>query len=171
MEGTMDAEWNTRSLPGLFVAILCLGVGSPVQAAGQGTTTGVAAFHAKGEVKEYKPGVVGWVGNFIGASMTESRKGPLHNAGWDCTGESTIQDGKVFQSDGFCVVADSDGDTINLIWERTNVPGGGAEAKTKGTYLSGTGKYSGIQGYYTFSCQLNGAMANCNITSGEYKLP
>ncbi len=79
----------------------------------------------------------------VGASMTEGRKGPLHNSGWDCTGESIISEGKVYQSDGFCLVTDPDGDTINLVWERTNNPGGPAEAKTKGTYLSGTGKYTG----------------------------
>jgi hypothetical protein len=167
----MDAERGARRKSRLFVAIFGVLVGATAHAAGQGTTTGVAAFHAKGEVKEYKPGVVVWVGNFVGVSMTESRKGPLHNSGWDCTGETAISEGKVYQSDGFCLATDPEGDTINLVWERTDIPGGAAQGKTKGTYLSGTGKYMGIQGYYTFSCQISGAMANCNITSGEYKLP
>jgi len=167
----MSAERGSRSMGRLFVAIFGVFVGATAHAADQGTTTGVASFHAKGDVKEYKPGVVVWAGNFIGASITNARKGPLHNAGWDCTGETTISDGKVYQSDGFCLVTDQDGDTINLIWERINNPGGPAEAKTKGTYLSGTGKYTGIQGYYTFTCQLSGAMANCSITGGEYKVP
>jgi len=82
-----------------------------------------------------------------------------------------MQDGNAFQSGGFCLVTDSDGDTINLLWERTNVPGPAAEAKTKGTYLSGTGKYAGIQGNYTFACRFAGALALCNVTGGEYKIP
>ena len=167
----MDAKRGWRRKSTLFVAVLGLVAGSTSHAAGQGTTTGVAAFQAKGDVKEYKPGVVVWVGSFVGVSMAEGRKGPLHNSGWECTGETAIQEGKVYRSGGFCLVTDPEGDTINLLWERTDVPGGAAEAKTKGTYLSGTGKYTGIQGHYTFSCRLNGAMANCSITGGEYKLP
>jgi len=167
----MGAEKGVGGMTRLFVAIFGISVGAASDAADQGTTTGVASFHAKGEVKEYKPGVVVWAGNFVGASMTNSRKGPIHNAGWDCTGETTISDGKVYQSDGFCLVTDQDGDTINLVWERINNPGGPAEAKTIPMYLSGTGKYMGIQGHYTFTCQLSGAMANCSITGGEYKVP
>ncbi len=164
-----DREWSSKKK--LFVAILGLVFGSAAHAAGQGTTTGVASFHSKGEVTEHAPDVVVWVGQFVGASMTDGRKGALHNSGWDCTGETTIHEGKVYQSDGFCVVTDPEGDVINLVWEQTHVPAATGAAKTKGTYLSGTGKYAGIQGYYTFSCQLSGAMANCNITTGEYKLP
>jgi hypothetical protein len=151
--------------------MLSLAAGSTSHAAGQGSTTGVASFYAKGEAKEYKPGLIVWGGNFVGVSMVEGRKGPLHNSGWDCTGETAIQDGKVQRSGGFCLVTDQDGDTINLLWERTDVPGGTVDGKTKGTYLSGTGKYSGIQGSYTFACRLQGAMASCNITGGEYKIP
>jgi predicted RecA/RadA family phage recombinase len=140
-----------------------------VQAADRGTTTGIASFHAKGDVTEYKAGVVVWIGKFFGVSITDARKGPLHNSGWDCTGESTIHDGQVHQSDGFCVVTDADGDVINLVWEQTHVPAPTGVAKTKGTYLSGTGKYEGIQGYYTFSCKLGGIV--CNITAGDYRIP
>ena len=167
----MKVEKGWRNKSALFVAVLGLAVGSTSHAAGQGTTTGVASFQAKGDVKEYKPGVVVWVGSFVGVSVVDGRKGPLHNAGWECTGETAIQDGNVFRSGGFCVVTDPDGDTINLLWERTNVPGQAAEPKTKGTYLSGTGKYTGIQGNYTFACRFAGALALCNVTGGEYRTP
>jgi hypothetical protein len=132
----------------------------------QGTTTGMAAFNPKGDVKSYKPGVAIWSGTFVGVSMTDARKGPLHNSGWDCTGEVVIQDGSVHRAGGYCLVTDQDGDTINLMWERTNIPGSPAEVNTKGTYLSGTGKYTGIKGHYTFACR-----GPCTITSGEYKIP
>jgi hypothetical protein len=135
----------------------------------QGTTAGLVYFSAKGEAKNYKPALTLWNGTFLGVSITDERKGPLHSSAWDCTGEVVIQDGKSHSANGFCLVTDPDGDTINLLWVRTDVPGGLAEPKTKGTYLSGTGKYSGIQGYYTFGCKLNGTL--CNITGGEYKIP
>jgi len=163
-------KWGRRTSV-LFVAVVSLAAGSASHAAGQGTTTGVASFYAKGEAKEYKPGLIVWGGGFVGVSIADGRKGPLHNSGWECTGETAIQDGKVLRSGGFCLVTDQDGDSINLLWERTDVPGGTVDGKTKGTYLSGTGKYTGIQGFYTFSCRLQGAMAACNITSGEYKMP
>ena len=140
-----------------------------MKAGEQGTTTGVASFQAKGEAKNYKPGVTVWDGTFVGVSVTDARKGPLHGSGWDCTGEVVIQEGNTYRAGGFCLVTDPDGDTINLLWERTNVPGPVADLKTKGTYLSGTGKYTGIQGYYTFLCHAGGVV--CNITTGEYRIP
>jgi hypothetical protein len=142
---------------------------SAAQAADSGTTTGQAAFHPKGQATEHKPGLVVWNGTFVGISITETKKGPLHAAKWDCTGEAVSQKDTVYSANGFCLVTDPDGDTINLLWARTDLPAGFAEPKTKGTYLSGTGKYNGIQGYYTFSCKAGGQI--CNITSGEYKIP
>ena len=156
----------------LIVAVLGLtaGVAAQAQAADQGTTTGIAFLTTKGEMKNLKPEIVLWNGTFVGVSVTDSRKGPLHNSGWDCTGQTVRQTGIVQIGGGFCVVTDPDGDVINLLWARTDVPGPpaapGVVIKTKGTYLSGTGKYAGIQGYYTFSC---GTV--CTITSGEYKIP
>lgn len=167
----MDAEGVAGSRSRPFAVILGVLLSTTVYAADQGTTTGLAVFQAKGQVTEHKPGVIVWVGNFIGVSTTESRKGLLHNSGWECTGEATISDGKAYQQDGFCLVTDTDGDTVNLVWERTDLRGGMAGGKTKGTYISGTGKYTGIQGYYTFACQHSGAMDICSITSGEYKVP
>lgn len=165
----MNTNRGWRSLSIFSFTILGLVLGSLSHAADRGTTTGIASFHAQGEVTEHKAGVIVWIGKFFGVSITDARKGPLNNSGWDCTGESTIHDGQVHQSDGFCVVTDSDGDVINLVWEQTNVPAATSTAKTKGTYLSGTGKYEGIQGYYTFSCELGGIV--CDITAGEYQLP
>lgn len=152
----------------LIAAFFCVGLVGAAHAE-QGTTTGLAAFHPKGDAKGYKPDLTLWNGTFIGISITDSRKGPLHSAAWDCTGEVVIQDGISHSANGFCLVTDSDGDTINLLWARTDVPGPIATPKTKGTYLSGTGKYAGISGYYTFACRLNGTL--CTIAGGEYRTP
>ena len=167
----MSANRKSNSANKLFLALLGLAFCIPAQSADRGTTTGIASFHAKGEVREYTPGVVVWASRFIGVSMSDGGKGLLHNSGWECSGETTIHEGMVHQSDGFCIVTDQGGDTVNLVWEQTHVPAQAGVAKTKGTYLSGTGKYAGIQGYYTFLCHLHGAMANCKITAGEYRLP
>jgi hypothetical protein len=160
----MGAEWSRSAA----IAVL-LAAGAGAHAAEQGTTSGVASFQARGDAKNHKPAVTVWNGTFVGVSITEAGRGPLHNSGWDCTGEAVIQDGGVHRSGGFCLVTDPEGDTINLLWERTNVPGPVPDPKTKGTYLSGTGKYSGIQGSYTFACRQNGAV--CVITGGNYKIP
>src|SRR5262249_5189198 len=105
------------------LAALSLSTTGVSYAAGQGTTIGTAAFQAKGEVKEHKPGLVVWDGTFVGVSVTDAKNGPLHNAAWECTGESVLQDGQAYRSGGFCLVSDKDGDTINLLWERQDVPG------------------------------------------------
>ncbi len=102
-DGTSVREYRGGFVTGLKlfarlqvpVFVVGLGIGAvPItQAAEQGTTTGVASFQAKGEAKNHKPGVTIWTGTFLGVSVMDARKGPLHNAGWDCTGEVVLQDG------------------------------------------------------------------------------
>jgi hypothetical protein len=159
-----------RTSTGLLVIATGIGLGVGVQAADQGNPTGTIAFGAfKGDAKSHKPGVSVWYGTFLGVSVSDARKGPFHGSAWDCDAEVVSQDGTVHKADGFCKITDPDGDTINLVFERTDLPGGTAELKTKGTYLSGTGKYTGIQGYYTFSCRQGGILGTA--TGGEYKVP
>lgn len=153
----------------LAVSIAATLTTSLAVAGDSGTTTGVASFQARGDIKDFKSGVVVWTGTFAGASLADSGRGPLHNAGWDCTGESILSEGTVLRSGGFCLVADAAGDTINVVWERTNVPGPFDDAKTRGTYVSGTGKFHGIEGYYTFACLKGGLV--CGITGGKYRIP
>ena len=49
------------------------------------------------------------------------------------------------------------------------MPGPFDDAKTRGTYVSGTGKFRAIQGYYTFACVKGGLV--CDITGGEFRVP
>lgn len=167
----MAAKRGVKVARALLIAALAFAVSPVSHAGGQGTTVGIATFQAKGDAKEYKPGVLVWSGTFVGVSVTEAKSGPLHNAGWECTGESVLQDGQAYKSGGFCLVTDSDGDTINLLWDRQDVPGTAAVGNNKGTYLSGTGKYKGIQGHYKITCRLMGALALCNLNGGDYKIP
>ncbi|MBL8533866.1 MAG: hypothetical protein JNL33_08425 [Betaproteobacteria bacterium] len=142
---------------------------SPAVAGESGVTTGVASFHARGEMRDFKSGVAVWTGTFVGTSLSDMKRGPLHAVGWECTGESVLSEGNVLRSGGFCLLTDPQGDTVNVMWERTNVPGPFDDAKTRGTYVSGTGKFHGIQGHYTFACVKGGVV--CAITGGDYRIP
>jgi hypothetical protein len=154
----------------MAVTLASISMVSAAQAGEQGTTTGMVSFNAfKGDATNHKPGLSVWRGTFLGVGISDTRKGILHASAWECDAEVVSQDGTVQKADGFCHITDPDGDTINLIFERTDLPGGTEELKTKGTYLSGTGKYTGIKGNYTFSCKLRGEI--CTATGGEYKIP
>jgi len=154
----------------IVIMLAGIGVGSSAHAGEQGATTGMVSFNGfKGDTKTIRPGLTVWHGTFVGVGISDTRKGILHGSAWDCDAEVVNVDGTVYKADGFCHISDPDGDTVNLIFERTDLPGGTAELKTKGTYLSGTGKYAGIKGNYFFSCKLNGVL--CTATGGEYKMP
>lgn len=153
----------------MFAALLGFAICGATSAAGP--ATGFSMFKTQGELKEHKPGVQVWTGGYVGSSVTDARKGPLHNAGWECSGQSVFQDGKALREGGQCVLTDADGDTVNALWERSNIGGAVGDLKTRGTYLSGTGKFVGIQGGYTLACRPSGSLAPCDITSGDYKLP
>ena len=159
---------NMLGISAILVALGAIGVSGVVQAADQG----MATFHGKGEIQEFAPDFVVWNGEFWGESVIDSESGPLHRGAWYCTGEQTFRGGEVLWGDGFCAVTDADGDAVNLRWEITKTYPGSGDFDTRGTYYSGTGKYDGIQGHYTFLCQP--AAPNhffCTITGGEYSVP
>jgi hypothetical protein len=162
-------------------AILALGLllicayGGVAQAQGAktGKPRGIATFYGMGKVTEYAPDVVVWTGTFPGQSVTDSGQGVLHFGAWDCTGEVVYRSGQVSWGGGFCSVTDKDGDRINLRWQVDEPDANPAKFKTKGTYLSGSGKYVGIQGGYNFICESIGNTSHfiCPIVAGEYHLP
>ena len=152
-----------------IIACATMGIASAAQAGEQGTTTGMVSFGGfKGEARTIKPGVTIWNGTFVGIGVSDTRRGILHQSAWECDAEVVNMNGTVYKADGFCHLTDPDGDTVNLVFERTDLPGGTAELKTKGTYISGTGKYAGITGNYYFSCKSKGADL-CMATGGDYK--
>jgi hypothetical protein len=73
----MAVERNWRSTSVLFVAVLGLAEAPTSHADGQGN----ASFQGKGDVKDYKTGLVVWSGGFVGVSVVDGKKGPLHNSG------------------------------------------------------------------------------------------
>jgi hypothetical protein len=166
--------FNATAIFALSLLLICA-YGGVAQA--QGTKTGkprgVATFYGMGKVTEYAPDVVVWTGTFPGQSVTDAGKGVLHFAAWDCTGEIVYRSGKVSWGGGFCSASDNDGDQINLRWEVDEQDANPAKLKTKGTYLSGSGKYTGIQGGYNFICESIGKTSHniCWIVGGEYQIP
>ncbi len=156
-----------------LVLISALGGISQAQMAKWGKPTGTATFYGSGESQEYAPDVTVWNGKFWGQSVTDAAKGVLHYGAWDCIGEMAFRGGEISIGDGFCTVTDPDGDKINLRWEVDEPNANPAKFKTKGTYLSGSGKYTGIQGGYNFVCEVIADTSHyiCHIVGGEYHLP
>ena len=163
---------STLLVSAMVTAIAAVYLGTAVQAAEQGTTTGMATFHGQGNTEEFAPDFVVWTGEFWGESVTDAKSGLLHFGAWYCTGEMTYRGGEAQWGDGFCAVTDRDDDMVNLRWEITKTYPGSGNIDTRGTYYSGTGKYAGIEGYYTFFCQpVAGSHFFCTITGGEYSIP
>ena len=168
-----------RALKSAFILALSLvlistfGSIAQAQIPKQGKPTGVATFVGIGKAQDYPPDMVVWNGTFPGQSVTDAGQGVLHYGAWECTGEQVLRSGKISFGGGFCAVTDPDGDKINLRWQVDEPNANPAKFKTKGTYLSGSGKYNGIQGGYNFVC---GPIGNtnhyiCRIVGGEYQLP
>lgn len=165
---------KATSFLSLSLILISTSVGiAQAQTAKSGKPRGVATFLAIGKAQEYAPDVTVWTGTFPGQSVTDAGQGVLHYGGWDCTGETVLRGGKVAFGGGFCSVTDADGDKINLRWQVDEPDANPAKFKTKGTYLSGSGKYTGIQGGYNFVCGPIGNTAHiiCRIVGGEYQLP
>ena len=171
--GEENPMWKTIGIYAALVAFGAFFTSNGMQAAEQGTTTGgMAGFHGVGKFQEFAPDFGVWNGEFWGESTTDSESGPLHFGAWYCTGEQAFQGGTPKWAGGFCTVTDVDGDTVNLRWQATEPYGPGANIGTRGDYYSGTGKYTGITGWYTFHCE-NVAISHffCTITGGEYNIP
>jgi hypothetical protein len=161
--------------PSVLGALLvaALAGNADAQVAKTGKPRGLATFHGMGRAQEYPPDIVVWTGTFPGESVTDSGQGLLHFGAWECTGEVVYRGGKTAYGGGFCAVTDKDGDKINLRWQVDEPDANPGKFKTKGTYLSGSGKYTGIQGEYNFVCEGIGTTGHfvCPIVGGEYRLP
>ncbi len=160
-----------NALPASAIALALTGIlpcTAPLLAADDAVLGAVSFSGHRGDVREYKPATSVWTGTFIGVSLMKSGGGPLHNAGWECTGEVVSTSDTMYRAAGFCVVTDRDGDTVQCLWERTDVPGSGDEMKAKGTYLLGTGKYAGIRGTFSLACRA--ATSACDIVSNQFEL-
>ena len=154
----------------LALAVLTASTAS-AQIAKSGKPRGPTGFHGEGTLRDFGDGNMGWFGEFWGIGYNDEGKGFMHDVSWWCTGQVSLSGGKSVNAGGFCTITDKDGDKINLIWQQEKVVPAGT-SYNKGTYLSGTGKYQGITGYYILE---GSALADRNwttrITGGEYRLP
>ena len=158
----------------LSLVVFCIfGFTARTEAAMSGKLAGFASFYGQGETQEHAPDMLVWTGAFHGQSVTDSGAGLFHYSAWDCTGEMAYRNQKVSYGGGFCAVTDPDGDKVNLRWEVDEPEANPVKLKTKGVYLSGSGKYTGIQGGYNFLCELVADTTHyiCRIVGGEYTAP
>lgn len=154
--------------------LVTFGIAGVADADEQGTTSaGRAFFHAQGNIQEYPPDLVLWTGEFIGHSVTDSENGALHMGAWYCTGDQAIRGGETEYADGMCAVTDPDGDKINVRWQFVGKGPSPGQEKFRGTYISGSGKFSGIEGYYVFLAEppVAGGYIFATMVEGEYSIP
>ena len=111
--------------------------------------------------------------DFQGILQNSERKGPLHGAsGWcKMLHHGNAITGAIENSQGYCVVTDSDGDSILMTAKRDS-----GKSVTY-TAVGGTGKWQGITGaakavpYAITRPTAAGTYEFCSRITGNYKLP
>ena len=106
------------------------------------------------------------VGKSGGRAFIEEEKGTIERGGdthpWRCFWTTLETPSFVWDSRGYCIEADQDGDQIVL---KTTSKGSGSAGSGAGEVVMGAGKYAGITGKITLTCQFAGGInytANCD---------
>jgi hypothetical protein len=171
----MDSMQRVKRLAVAFAAALAAAVFTAAPASAQmaksGQPRGMGSWHSAGTYKDLGEGQASWYGEFWGVSFGQNGTGFLHQMSWYCTGEATWSGGQVKGGGGLCTMTDADSDKVYLRWQPEKTTPAG-QFYNRGTYLHGTGKYRGIQGYYLLEGR---AAPDSNFigdfVAGEYKLP
>ena len=141
------------------------------QMAKNGQPRGMGSWHSAGTVKDLGEGQGSFFGEYWGVSFGQNGSGFLHEMSWYCTGEATWSGGQIKGGGGLCTMTDPAGDKVYVRWQ-PDKPTPAGQFLNRGTYLHGTGKYTGISGYYLLEGR---AAADSNFVgnfiAGEYKLP
>lgn len=156
----------------LITPIYALAQSSPLPKEGSGATT---AYYT-GTLKNLPAGqdfaVVTY--DVLGVIVRDEGQGFLHNASSRCVGALSVVKGEFDNEQGACVVVDRDGDQAFLRY--TGAGRAGVAAKIKGSYVGGTGKYTGLTG--TFANErtnmrptMEGTSYSVSKGSFTYKLP
>ena len=149
-------------LIGAFVSI------AHAQLAKSGTYSGQFGWASSGTAFEMEEGRTIWVGSYGGAFFNDTGKGFLHNSSSVCVGYSDIVNGH-FDSHGYCVMTDTDGDKAFATWTGT-----GDYPNLSGPFqwTGGTGKYTGINGDNMFwGVFIPGTDQGYVRWEGKWKLP
>jgi hypothetical protein len=80
----------------------------------------------------------------LGIITNDAGQGFLHNASYRCVGGLSATKGEFDNEQGLCVSTDRDGD--QTFYRYTGTGRVGAATKLKGSYVGGTGKYTGLTG-------------------------
>ena len=152
----------------LFVGFSLSSIPTEAQLAKKGTATGTSAWTSPGEIKEVGENHLYWVGVYWGMSFNDEGKGFLDDMAWYCPGVDEIING-IHHFNGYCTLTDMDGDKIYLSYRSLPYEGKGP-IPTEGKYSGGTGKYTEIQGGYTFQCRVLGSQFICDFKV-NYQLP
>ena len=130
---------------------------------------GQVVCHSDGTAKEIADGLTHWTGVFNCGTTMDAGKGLLHRADLDCSGHLEFQGAVYTIGYGYCNATHPGGDIVHLRWEMVT-PGTGADGFTsKWTYMSGTGKYEGINGGVKLSWKQVGSTIFADMESSSNK--
>jgi hypothetical protein len=115
------------------------------------------------------------VGKGVDHVFVEDERGTVERGGdthpWRCLWTSFINQYDRYDSRGYCIETDQDGDEIVL---QTTSEGYGSTGSGAGEVVMGDGKYAGMTGKIAFTCQFAGNInkytANCDAQV-SYKTP
>jgi hypothetical protein len=112
---------------------------------------------------------------FMGVVVSDTGKGFMHNMSIQASGSLHAVKGMVEQERGITVYTDPDGDKVFLTWKGTEGKLG-EYTKGIGTFVGGTGKYTGVTGdqKYTYTelhPAAEGTFQGIVKIKGNYKLP
>ena len=108
-----------------------------------------------------------------GVATNDAGQGFMHNVAARCLGSWYAEKG-AFEEHGSCLYVDRDGDQV---YTRYRAEGGpGLPTRSKGNFVGGTGKYSGIQGSTdatrsSLRSTMDGTGASISKVTYSYKLP
>ena len=148
--------------------VFVIGGTAQAQLAKSGKYSGQYGWSSSGTAFEMEEGRTIWVGSYGGAFFNDAGKGFLHNSSTLCVGYSDIVKG-YFNSHGYCVVTDKDGDKAFITWTGT-----GDYPKLSGPFQwnGGTGKYTGMSGGNMFFAEFIPGTDQGHVRwDGEWKLP
>jgi len=111
----------------------------------------------------------------LGATISDSGEGPLHNSSVRCVGALRVVKGNIDDESGLCVCTKPDGDQIFMTYKAATGKVG-VTAKGTGTFVGGTGKMTGFDGSCEWSRVMlrpaaEGTGQGYNRVKGNYKLP
>lgn len=103
-----------------------------------------------GKAHEVEKGHYYWVGEFSGSFFSDKGEGSLfHKAGVKCPAYFDLDvNARKHTANGYCTVADGDGDQAYISWI---IRGDGRSGAGTFAYTGGTGKYKGIKGTNNFT--------------------